>query len=170
MNSFGSMTVEACMKNYIQENKLKDDDVINGVREKCPICEIEMYNNNFLESFDEATTFFTCSNCGFEKQTFYKVDIEGNLAYEKEKVVFTPEGDKTYDIKLKVDTIFKWKDKRVGAISWLKLNKSEVKHLRVLLQDNLKIYNEVLTDEENDIVPNKKLIELKNIIDRISKL
>ncbi|MBU3072497.1 hypothetical protein [Clostridium estertheticum] len=34
MNSFGSMTVEACMKNYIQENKLKDDDVIKGVREK----------------------------------------------------------------------------------------------------------------------------------------
>ncbi|APC40003.1 hypothetical protein [Clostridium estertheticum] len=85
-------------------------------------------------------------------------------------MVFTPEGDKTYDIKLKVDTIFKWKDKRVGAISLLKLNKSEIKHLRALLQDNLKIYNEVLMDEENDIVPNKKLIELKNIIDRISKL
>lgn len=170
MNSYKNMTVEECMSNYVKENEVKDEEVIKGFREKCHICGIKMYENNYIESLEEATTFFTCSNCGFEKQTFYNVDIDGNLVYESEENIFTPEEGVTYDINIKVDVILKWKNKKVNNVFWLKLNKSEIKHLKGLLKNNLNIYKEVLEDVDETIECNKKLRELKNIFKKISKL
>lgn len=170
MSSFKNITLEECMCNYVKENEMKDEDVVKGFSEKCPICGIKMFENNHIESIEEAVTFFTCSNCGFEKQIFYKVDIEGNLVYENEKNIFNPKEEISYNINVKVDTILQWKNKIVNNFSWIKLNKSEIKHLKGLLENNLNIYKEVLEDvEENDMV-NKKLRELKNIIKKINRL
>ena len=170
MNKLEKATLEECMRNFIRENEMKNEDIVKGFREKCPICGIETYKNNYLEASDQGTAFFTCSYCGFEKQIFYNIDIEDKLVYRDEKVVYNPMEDELYNSNVKADIILKWGEKKSSSVSFLKLNKSQIKHLKALLSNSFNLYKDLLNENRESIVIKKKIKEVDKLINKLNSL
>lgn len=170
MNKLEKATLEECMRNFIRENEMKNEDIVKGFREKCPICGIETYKNNYLEILDQGTVFFTCSYCGFEKQIFYNINMEDKLAYRDEQVIYNPMEDGLYNPSVKADIVLEWGKKKSSSVSFLKLNKSQIKYLKALLSNSFNLYNDLLNEDRESIVIKKKIKEVEELINKLNSL